>query len=92
LKKSRTTDALNPAKNNRLFALSQIKKKKRTAMGQTLSLYLIFYSLERFLVEALRTDSLMIGPFKQAQVISIAAIVAGIILYRYTSKRYPLEK
>jgi len=61
-------------------------------MGQTLSLYLIFYSLECFLVEALRTDSLMIGPFKQAQVISIAAIIAGIILYRYTSKRYPLEK
>jgi len=73
------------------FALSWFDNKKRTAMGQTLSLYLIFYSLERFLVEGLRTDSLMIGPFKQAQVISIAAIIAGIILYRYVSKKYPLE-
>lgn len=73
------------------IALSWFDKNKRTAMGQTLSLYLIFYSIERFLVEALRTDSLMIGPFKQAQVISICAILLGIFLYRYCTKRYPIE-
>ena len=67
------------------FALSWFDKNKRTASGQTLALYLIFYSLERFLVESLRTDSLMIGPFKQAQVISLCAIAAGIVLYRYSS-------
>ena len=74
------------------FALSWFDQKKRTAMGQTLSLYLIFYSAERFLVEALRTDSLMIGPFKQAQVISVCAIIFGILLYRYSTKRFPLDK
>ena len=74
------------------FFLSWFDKKKRTAMGQTLSLYLILYSLERFLVEALRTDSLMIGPFRQAQVISVCAIIAGILLYRYSSKKYPLRQ
>ena len=68
------------------FALSWFDKNKRTAHGQTLSLYLIFYSLERFFVESLRTDSLMIGPFRQAQVISVCAIVFGILLYRYSSK------
>ena len=67
------------------FALSWFDKNKRTAHGQTLSLYLIFYSLERFFVESLRTDSLMIGPFRQAQVISVCAIVFGILLYRYSS-------
>lgn len=67
------------------FALSWFNKNKRTANGQTFALYCIFYSLERFCVEALRTDSLMIGPFKQAQVISICAIIMGIILYRYVS-------
>ena len=73
------------------FFLSWFDKKKRTAMGQTFSLYLILYSLERFFVEALRTDSLMIGPFKQAQVISVCAIIAGVILYRWSSKRFPLD-
>ena len=68
------------------FALSYFDKNRRTADGQTLSLYLIFYSLERFLVEALRTDSLMIGPLKQAQVISLCAIVFGILLYRHVSR------
>ncbi len=69
------------------FALSYFDKKKRTADGQTFSLYLIFYSLERFFVEALRTDSLMIGPFKQAQVISICAMILGICLYAYVTRK-----
>lgn len=68
------------------FFLSWWDKNKRQAYGQTLALYGILYSAERFFVEALRTDSLMIGPFKQAQVISICAIIASLILYRYSSK------
>ncbi len=73
------------------FALSWFNKNKRYANGQTLALYFIFYSLERFFVEALRTDSLMIGPFKQAQVISICAIIAGVFLYRYASAHMRIE-
>ncbi|MBR2705816.1 MAG: prolipoprotein diacylglyceryl transferase [Mogibacterium sp.] len=73
------------------FFLSWFDQKKRTAMGQTFSLYLILYSIERFLVEGLRTDSLMIGPFRQAQVISVCAIIFGIFLYRYSTKRFPLK-
>ena len=63
----------------------------RYAKGQTVALYFIFYSLERFFVEALRTDSLMIGPFKQAQVISLCAIILGILLYRYASVHKRIE-
>ena len=47
---------------------------RRKFEGQTLLLYGILYSAERFFVEALRTDSLMIGPFKQAQVLSLSVI------------------
>ena len=72
------------------FVLSYFDKNKRTAHGQTTALYLIFYSIERFLVEALRTDSLMIGPFKQAQVISLLAIAIGIILYKYSTEKFPI--
>lgn len=67
------------------FALSRFDKNRRTAHGQTFALYMILYSLERFFVEALRTDSLMIGPFKQAQVISVCAMILGAALYRYSS-------
>ena len=54
-------------------------------------LYGILYSAERFFVEALRTDSLMIGPFKQAQVLSLSVIaiciIAYLILYRRCKNR-----
>lgn len=66
------------------FFLSWWDRNRRKAYGQTLALYGIFYSVERFFVEALRTDSLMIGPFKQAQVISICAIIASVILFFYS--------
>lgn len=43
----------------------------------------MLYSLERFFVEALRTDSLMIGPLKQAQVISVIIFIICLALYFY---------
>ena len=76
----------------RLFiGLSYFDKYKRRAHGQTFALYCIFYSIERFFVESLRTDSLMIGPFKQAQVISLCAIAFGIFLYRFSQKHFPIS-
>lgn len=64
---------------------------RRKFEGQTLLLYGILYSAERFFVEALRTDSLMIGPFKQAQVLSLSVIavciIAYLILYRRCKNR-----
>jgi len=51
--------------------------------GQLACLYGILYSLERFFVESLRTDSLMLGPFKQAQLLSLAVIIICIFLYYY---------
>ena len=55
--------------------------KHRKFDGQITCLYGILYSFERFFVEGLRTDSLMIGDLRQAQVISIVIFVGGIILY-----------
>ena len=43
------------------FVLSFIDKRK-SFNGQTVCLYAILYSFERFFVEELRTDSLLIGP------------------------------
>ena len=63
------------------FFLSWFAKNRRTFNGQILLLYGILYSAERFCVEALRTDSLMIGPFKQAQVLSLTVIIVCVIFY-----------
>ena len=60
---------------------------KRSFDGQMISLYMMLYSVERFFVEGLRTDSLMLGPLRQAQLISLGLIAAGIALYVFFKKR-----
>ena len=47
-----------------LFIFLSIKDRKKKFRGQTLTLYMILYSLERFFVEQLRVDSLLYGPSK----------------------------
>jgi phosphatidylglycerol---prolipoprotein diacylglyceryl transferase len=53
-------------------------------------IYLIIYSLGRVWIEGLRTDSLMFGGLKMAQVISLIGVVAGSLglawIYRSKSK------
>lgn len=48
--------------------------------GTIAAVYLIGYSLGRVWIEWLRTDSLMIGPLKMAQVISLSAIALGLLI------------
>ena len=70
-----------------LFIFLSIKDKNRKFIGQTFLLYCILYSLERFFVEWLRTDSLMVGPFKQAQLLSLSVIIISLIAYKILNKR-----
>ena len=70
-----------------LFLILLYVDKHRDFEGQVLLLYGILYSLERFFVEALRTDSLMIGPFKQAQVLSLCIIIVCVIVYIILKRR-----
>ena len=62
-------------------------RKKQTKDGQIISLYLICYGFLRFFIEGLRTDSLMLGPIRVAQLISLLGILAGVIGIVLTSKR-----
>ena len=70
-----------------LFIFLTLLCKKRNFSGQIALLYGMLYSAERFFVEALRTDSLMIGPFKQAQVLSLCVIIACAVIYYILNKR-----
>lgn len=58
-----------------------IIKKIRLKKGQSALLYVIFYSFGRIFVEQLRTDSLMIGSIKMAQLLSVIAIIIGSYLF-----------
>ena len=62
-------------------------RKKKKYEGQLAIYYLILYSLGRFFIEGLRTDSLMIGPLRMAQVISLITIIVCLILHKILSKR-----
>lgn len=65
-----------------LVLLWQRKKNKHLKTGDLALIYLILYSIGRFWVEGFRTDSLMLGPLRMAQVISIFFIIlAGSWLY-----------
>lgn len=50
-------------------------------IGELTGIYLMWYSVGRFFIEFLRTDSLMIGDFKVAQLVSIALFIIGTILF-----------
>ncbi len=58
-------------------------RKKSKVDGEVFLLYVMLYSLARFFIEGLRTDSLMFGDIRVAQLISLVSIViAAIIFYR----------
>jgi prolipoprotein diacylglyceryl transferase len=53
----------------------------RPQSGKVFGLYLAGYSLGRFFIEAMRTDSLMLGSFRVAQIVSVVLFVAGIVIF-----------
>lgn len=70
-----------------LFFILLYVDNHRKFEGQVLLLYGMLYSAERVMVESLRTDSLMIGPLKQAQVISIVIIIVCVLFYVILNKK-----
>lgn len=54
------------------------KKYGRKKRGDLAWAYITWYGMVRFIVEGMRTDSLMLGPIKVAQLISILGVLFGI--------------
>ena len=50
-------------------------------IGELTVLYLMWYSLGRFFIETLRTDSLMWGNFRVAQLVSVVLFAIGLIIF-----------
>ena len=69
-----------------LFIMFYMRKKK-TYEGEVIVSYITLYSIGRFFIEGLRTDSLMFGPIRMAQFISLVGVVGGLILHFYLKNR-----
>ena len=57
-----------------------LRRKEFIKQGDIFFTYIIAYSLGRFFIEGMRTDSLMLGPFRVAQLLSVILIVVGVVL------------
>ena len=62
------------------FLIFAFFSKKRKYDGQILLMYMAWYGAERFVVEGLRTDSLMIGNIRISQALSLVICIVSIIL------------
>jgi phosphatidylglycerol:prolipoprotein diacylglycerol transferase len=56
---------------------------KSLKCGQLTSIYLMWYGAGRLFIESLRTDSLMVGSIKVAQLVSGGMIVIGALIFLY---------
>jgi len=60
-------------------------------VGQLSCIYLMWYSFGRFFIESLRTDSLMLGGFRMAQIVSIVLFVIALLAFMILSRKSKFE-
>lgn len=66
---------------------------RRSFDGQIFFMYVGWYALGRVWIEMLRTDSLMLGPFRVSVLVSIAGVLVGAAgLWLYAKKGAPLYR
>ncbi len=69
-----------------------IRRRKYIKDGQIMAFYLMWYSLARFVIESFRTDSLMLGSVKIAQVVSVILFLIGLCVQFIQSRKPKLEE
>ena len=62
------------------LAMIIIRRYKSLKIGQLTGFYLVWYGIIRFIIEIMRSDSLMLGPLKIAQLVSIGFIIVGVVI------------
>jgi len=81
-----------------VFILLLVLRKYNPLRGEVFISYVLFYSVGRFFIEGLRTDSLYFGPLRQAQLLSLVLIIGAItflLIRRYmklVDRRYNGKK
>lgn len=75
------------------FAVLLLLRRIKLRQGELFLSYIIWYSIGRFFVEGMRTDSLMLTEtLRIAQFISILLIVSSVIIWFYKRKKLKLAK
>ncbi len=69
------------------IVLLVFRRKSKVKKGQVTGLYLMWYSVIRFFIEGSRADSLMLGNFKIARIVSIILFLIGLKLFRLYRKK-----
>ena len=70
-----------------VFVLLLLLRRMNVLRGEIFLSYVIFYSIGRYFIEGMRTDSLyVVGELRTAQLLSILLIITGIILIIYRRK------
>jgi phosphatidylglycerol---prolipoprotein diacylglyceryl transferase len=68
-----------------------IRRKKDLKIGNLTAFYFMWYGLGRFFIEGMRTDSLMLGGFKAAQIVSIIIFIVGLLITMVNSRKSPFD-
>lgn len=75
------------------FALLLVLRRVNPKRGELFLSYVIWYSIGRFFIEGMRTDSLMAGELlRAAQVLSLSLIVIAIVLIVYRRLKWKLPR
>jgi len=73
------------------IVLILLKHYKYLKVGGLTCFYLCWYSVGRFFIESMRTDSLMLGGFRVAQIVSLILFVIGILGLMIQSRKGKFE-
>ena len=69
-----------------------LRRRKYAKCGELTAFYLIWYGVGRYVIEIFRTDSLMFGTFKVAQIVSIIFVLAGLVISFILSRKPKLDE
>ena len=68
-----------------------VRRSKKTKIGTLTAIYLMWYGIGRFFIEGMRTDSLMFGGFKVAQIVSVIMFIIGLLSIMIISRKDKYE-
>ncbi len=69
-----------------------IRRRKYVKKGQIFGTYLIWYGISRLIIETFRTDSLMLGSIKVAQLVSAPMILFGFYFIAVQARKPKLDE
>lgn len=68
-----------------------VRHYKYLKVGQLSCIYIMWYSFGRFFIESLRTDSLMLGGFRVAQIVSVTLFIIALLVFMVLSRKSKFE-